>query len=180
MRELVGRHADTLGVDEAGESRLRERVSTLQEENERLRKQVQGQPAADAADAQASDDAVPLSEAGLETLVNHDAVQVMIDTAKEDGPRASERYDEVIGALVVNAEAGGEGLTAKQLAEALPRSETTYREVVKDLTSTGVVEAAGRRPTKYYLDREQISRRVKVARRQQSLSAEGDESGGGA
>ena len=164
IEEQLERARDVLGVDveEGGEAavdearvqKLQERVDELEAENDQLRGQ---------SDAGAGGD-------DLTSLLNHEAVQAAIQTARERGEAGDGNYDPVLSVL---ATADGRALSASDIAAPLDISKRTVQRVVKALHSAGVVQTEGSRPTKYKLDREFIENRIEVARKQAEIAQGG-------
>lgn len=142
--------AEGVDVDEA-----------LQEENETLRQQLQNArdrlEGLEAQSGSASD--------GFAALVNHDAVQAAVDTAKEESDRAGEHFDRVL-AVLASAEDGGP-LGVGEIEPLTEVSETTVRQVLKELHRTGIVrrKTSGRKQV-YALDEEFLQRRIDVHEQQ--------------
>ena len=149
-RDVLGVDVETANPDTATQGELaaaRERIKELEAANERLRKGSTGEGSADVD--------------GFAALIAHDAVQAAVETAAENGDRAGEHYDSVLQVL---ASADGGPLGIDEIEPLLDVSETTVREVLKELHRSGVVrrEKDGRQ-TRFALDREFLERRIEVA-----------------
>ena len=149
-RDVLGVDVETADPDTASQAELaaaRERIQELEAENEQLRKGSTGDGSADVD--------------GFAALIAHDAVQAAVATAAENGDRAGEHYDSVLQVL---ASADGGPLGIDEIEPLLDVSETTVREVLKELHRSGVVrrEKDGRL-TRFALDREFLERRIEVA-----------------
>jgi predicted nucleic acid-binding Zn-ribbon protein len=149
-RDVLGVDVETADPNTASQAELaaaRERIEELEAENEQLRKGSTGDGSADVD--------------GFAALIAHDAVQAAVETAAENGDRAGEHYDSVLQVL---ASADGGPLGIDEIEPLLDVSETTVREVLKELHRSGVVrrEKDGRK-TRFALDREFLERRIEVA-----------------
>ena len=156
--EALVRLADAIGAPLAdGDEKLREKLGELRERNEELREEL-----AAAREQAESGSAAPSSAGGdLTSLVQHDAIQRAVDTAKENSELASEHFDRVLAIL---ASSDGSAKPAKDIAPLTDVSETSVRKVLKELHRSGVVETEQKnRAQAYKLDREFLERRIEVA-----------------
>lgn len=149
-REVLGVDVETADPDSATRAEVeaaRERIDELEAENERLRSR--------SADGGAADGD------GFAALISHDAVQAAVDTAAENSDRADKHFGRVLQVLT---SADGGPLGVDDVETLMDVSETTVRQVLKELHRSGVVhrEQDGRRQ-QFALDREFLERRIEVA-----------------
>jgi predicted nucleic acid-binding Zn-ribbon protein len=149
-RDVLGVDVETADPDTATRAELeaaRERVDELEAANERLRSQ-----SADGGGADGD---------GFTALISHDAVQAAVDTAAENSDRADKHFGRVLQVL---ASGDGGPLGVDDVEPLMDVSETTVRQVLKELHRSGVVrrEQDGRQQ-QFALDREFLERRIEVA-----------------
>ena len=149
-RDVLGVDVETADPDSATRAELeaaRERIDELEAENERLRSQ--------------SADGGAVDGDSFAALISHDAVEAAVDTAVENSDRASKHFGRVLQVL---ASADGGPLGVDDVEPLMDVSETTVREVLKELHRSGVVrrEQDGRQQ-QFALDRKFLERRIEVA-----------------
>jgi predicted nucleic acid-binding Zn-ribbon protein len=149
-REVLGVDVETADPDSATRAELegaRERIDELEAENKRLRSQ--------------SSDGGTADGDGFAALISHDAVEAAVDTAAENSDRADKHFGRVLQVL---ASANGGPLGVDDVEPLMDVSETTVRQVLKELHRSGVVrrEQDGQQQ-QFTLDREFLERRIEVA-----------------
>ncbi|WP_210408986.1 ATP-binding protein [Halorhabdus rudnickae] len=168
MREAVERLAEITNVDTDGEEELRSRlqekaqqVQDLKEQRDELESRIEdlenneSQPEADRSPLVETDDQ-ELSEA-----LSYEVIKDEFQVACEEGDYATEKYQDILS-LVSTAD---DGVTAKMAGEILSVSDTTARDVLRDLRTQGFVQSEGARPETFHLDETRLKRRAEVANR---------------
>jgi hypothetical protein len=167
IEEATRRLADIVGLDVDGDSDLQDtlreknkRIQELEAEREDLASRVEELEEQSPAESRGSDPIIRTGEEGLDTLFDHDVVKGEFELAVKEGSYAMEKYKKLL-ATVVNS--GSDGVTPQAAAKVLSVSDTTAREVMRDLRNCGFLRSEGNRPEAFYLDRNRLDRRVDVA-----------------
>lgn len=165
--EAVHRLAESIGMDAAtgsddGAGKWRQKYRDAQDRIERLEQRL------DDAEAASSDGTATVTpDAGISDLISHDAVQAAVVSAKDASQYSDGHFDRVL-AILANADGGGK--TASDIAPLTDVSESTVREVLKELHRSGILNQSTKdRAKSYRLDREFLERRVEVAQQQASM-----------
>lgn len=178
LAEIVGVEGEATVEDEA-RSQLQtkeQRIQELEDERSQLADRVEEleselQDAKSDTDGESEPDSGPepiihAEDPELDALLAHSTIREEFEVAVTEGDYAPDQYESHLSAVVQ----AREGLTPQVAASLLQISDTTSRDVLRDLRDNGFLRASGERPETFHLDRDRLERRVNVAERTSSTS----------
>lgn len=162
LAKITGLSVD--GDHEELQSQLREkdhRIEQLETRLEELREQDREQ-------TPEKSPIVATDDEELNAFLRHDALKEELRVAKKEGDYAPEKYANLLS-LVVTSDSG---VTPQTAADVLGVSDTTAREVLRDLRMNGFLRSEGERPETFHVDRDRLERRVEVANRKLNTNSD--------
>lgn len=167
LEEATRRLAEIVGLDLSGDGDLRDtlrekddRIQDLERDRDQLASRVEELEGERQQATETTDSILTTEDEGLDEVLAHDVIKSEFELATDEGDYAPDKYKKLLSIVVTS---GNDGVTPQEAADIISASDTTAREVLRDLRNYGFLQSEGDRPETFSLDRDRLERRVAVA-----------------
>lgn len=137
-----------------------ERLQQLKDERDELAARVEELESGSQNVSNSQEDPIiDCSDDDLERILSHPVIKEEWSLTVEDGDYSEDNYERVLSLIVTTEEA----VSPQNIAQVLSVSDTTTRDICKDLRMNGFLQSQGDRPEQFVLDRDRLEKRYEIA-----------------